>query len=211
VANTTWNPSDTTTGVTLSGGNLTITIALNALRNIRSILGITAGKVYWEYTINTITGQLQFGLANATAVLSNVAATVPSSGNCALVNTSGVPFVNGVQLSSQSVGAFSAGQVACFAMDFNAQLMWVRRTAAGNWNNSGTANPATGVGGISVSIVGAGVAGFAIAGGNNANPTGSITANFGDSAFSGAVPSGFAAGFIQGSASAAVVRAMILA
>ena len=55
-----------------------------------------------------------------------------------------------------------------------------------DWNNSGTANPATGVGGIS-----SGVAGPYYASASSSSASTSYTANFGASAFSFTMPSGF--------------------
>jgi len=76
------------------------------------------------------------------------------------------------------------------AVDFSGQLIWFRVAPAGSWNGSGTANPATGVDGISISV---------IAGSRFPTMTGqggdAITANFGASAFTGVVPSGFTSGF----------------
>ena len=110
------------------------------------------------------------------------------------------------------LGAFAAGQIACIALDLTGQLIWFRKGAAGNWNGSGTANPATGAGGYAVSFVGAGVAAYALYSSNNATPTGLVTANFGDSAFAGVVPAGFASGFPgTAAAAAAQARAMVLA
>jgi len=69
--------------------------------------------------------------------------------------------------------------------------LWIRPGAAGAWNNNGSANPATGVGGAAI---GAGVA--ALYPYFRSAASGEVsTANFGPSGFVGAVPSGFASGF----------------
>lgn len=201
MANTTWNASDKTAGVTLSGGNLVLTCATSASQFVRSVDKQITGKFYWECTFTTVAGTLACGVANASATLSSVAPTTAASANVALVNNSGQVFVNGVQ-ASPTIGSITSGAVVCIAMDFDAQRIWFRNGAAGNWNGSAANNPATGVGGVATPIAGVVVTAYAIGGGVNANTTGSITANFGGSAFSGAVPSGFTSGFTAGASPA---------
>ena len=85
------------------------------------------------------------------------------------------------------------GDVIGIALDVGAQLAWFRVAPSGNWNGSGTANPATGTGGLSLASItnvdDCPLVGFFPGIGESA------TANFGDSAFSGAVPSGFTTGW----------------
>jgi hypothetical protein len=80
------------------------------------------------------------------------------------------------------------GHVICIAVDVGAQLFWAR-IDGGNWNASGTANPATGAGGISFSYM------------NASNPVApafvasdaafSGTANFGATSYAQTPPTGF--------------------
>ena len=46
-----------------------------------------------------------------------------------------------------TVQGWVSGNTLCCAVDLDARLIWFR-TNGGNWNNSGTADPATGAGGI---------------------------------------------------------------
>jgi hypothetical protein len=62
------------------------------------------------------------------------------------------------------------------------------RVDAGNWNNSGTANPAIGAGGISISSLNAGPYFAAI---SQHDTTEVSTANFGATAYAETVPAGF--------------------
>ena len=64
------------------------------------------------------------------------------------------------------------------------------------WNNSGTANPATGTGGVTLTQFGAGKALYPAFGPWGTNDK--MTANFGQNAFTGVVPSGFTQGFGTG-------------
>jgi hypothetical protein len=56
----------------------------------------------------------------------------------------------------QTLGAWSVGPYLQFAFDFVAQLLWVQGNATYLWNNSATANPALGIGGISFAALGNG-------------------------------------------------------
>jgi hypothetical protein len=59
---TTWNPSDKASGVTLSNGNLTAATPGSGGSGVRSAVGVSSGKWYWEYLINSA------GTGNATIV-----------------------------------------------------------------------------------------------------------------------------------------------
>lgn len=186
VVPTTWNPADLI-NITLSGGNLIATPTGGG--GVRSLGSATGGsKYYWEGTwgVGTASG---FGVANSSATLSTV---INTGTGAAFVSNSGASTVNGV--SQTNIGAFGAGGVCCIALDVGAQFIWFRNGSAGNWNGSGTANPATGVGGWSInSIEGTSNPIFALCGAVTA--ASSITVNFGAAAFAGVVPSGFTSGF----------------
>ena len=113
-----------------------------------------------------------------------MAAAVTNGGNVFILNAS---------LGSIG-GTFTAGWVACIALDVTNQRIWFRNGAAGNWNNNVANNPATGVGGYTIATFGGpGYGIYALANGGGGG--GVITANFGATAFVGAVPSGFTSGF----------------
>jgi hypothetical protein len=189
MANTTWNPSDKTGAGTLSGGNLTF-LTGGTTSGVRSIASAVSGKCYWEYTSpEWSTNQVYVGVANGAANLASI-------GNDGLAGC-GVLGHGGLNCNGGSVGTLGTlpnnGHVGV-ALDETNKLIWFRVAPSGNWNGSGTANPATGVGGISVAaIAGAGL--FGVAASANFYSGIHLTANFGDSAFTGAVPSGFNAGF----------------
>jgi hypothetical protein len=209
MANTTWNPADKTTDCVLSNLNLTARANQFGTQSCRSIYGIATGKYYWECTF-VDTGNTACGIAALATTLTGTG-TSGVAGTAYVNNAGGSILING-PAGGASLGAFSAGQIACIALDLNAQLIWFRKAPAGNWNNSGTANPASGAGGFALTFVGAGVAAYALYSSANATPNGLVTANFGDSAFTGVAPSGFAAGFPGTAAvTANAVRAMVLA
>jgi hypothetical protein len=185
MAGTTWNPADRT-NITLSLGNLRAATTAGGASGVRGIASQAAGKFYWEYTYTTVnTNSLCCGIALSTGSL-----TAPGTGTAVVTRLAGTIQVNAVSVGG-AIGAIPGGGVVGIAVDFAAQLIWFRLGAAGNWNGSGTANPATGAGGVSISTISSGPL-FPLMSGSTSD---ALTANFGDSAFSGAVPSGFVAGF----------------
>lgn len=107
-------------------------------------------------------------------------------------STGGNTWLNGTNLFS--LGAFSTSGLLCIALDLSNNHAWVRNGAAGNWNANVSNNPATGVGGIN--LFGPAVPLYPAV--SFAGTGGSVTANFGDTAFTGTVPSGFTSGFTAG-------------
>jgi hypothetical protein len=183
---TTWNPSDKTAGCTLSGGNLVATFAASN-NGVRSIDRVHTGKYYWEVTFaGTSIANLAVGIALGTSSLSATA------GNANFYCDGGSLYLNGVS-ASITIGSVVSGSIVCFALDADADLIWCRLGAAGNWNGNAAYNPATGVGGASIAWAGGpmGIYAWAFGSGGNCN----ATANFGASTFTGAVPSGFTSGF----------------
>jgi hypothetical protein len=88
------------------------------------------------------------------------------------------------------VGALTAGDVVCLAIDHPNQRLWFRKNG-GNWNNSGTANPATNIGGFNISAVFTATNTFALV--TFASTGLNHTANFGAATFAQTMPSGFSA------------------
>ena len=173
--------------ITLSGGNLVATTTNNGA--VRCLAGVTSGKIYWEVTATLwVQNSTCVGLGLATTSLANF---WNATANCIAMNRGGQIFNNG-SIGPSIGGTLATGAIVCFALDVTNKLLWMRNGAAGNWNGSGTANPATGVGGISLAAW-ASSALYAMAGGIGGSDA--WTANFGASAFSGAVPSGFTAGW----------------
>ena len=156
VGGTTWNPNDLT-GVTLSNGNLTAT-ATGTHQGVRTTTSASAGKLCFEAQASTISSDWTLGVANTTFALnaggglgadSNGIGFDPNSGGGA----QGI-FYNNAALSTGS-GTSPNGEAETICVDLGAKLLWATnatmRAASHPWNNSGTANPATGTGGLSFS------------------------------------------------------------
>ena len=190
MANITWSTTNKAATITLTNGNLTATNGIGANAGVMGTSGQASGKYYWEVT-----------LADTPSVNTRVGAAqnykTATYGGAAYINANATTVdynINSVTLASPAV-TLGAGSVLCFALDFDNKMIWFR-VGTGNWNNSGTADPATNTGGYSLAALLTGAAQgisllpfLMLSGSNHA-----ATANFGDTAFSSAVPSGFTAG-----------------
>jgi hypothetical protein len=193
MANTTWSATDKSANVTLSGGNLVALNSNGANSGGRAAWSWTTGKYYWEVICNVIggSGSSGIGVANTSAAVNFISSGY--AGACALQKLGSVILNNSASVTG--VGALSNGSIVCVALALDNRRVWFRRNAAGNWNANASYNPATNVGGIDFSVIGgSGVAIFPCYG-TDGNLD-QYTANFGDSAFTGAVPSGFTSGFL---------------
>lgn len=173
---------------TLSNGGLTATrtAQVQVYGGAHSTSFKSSGKYYFEFLNNTDLKPETWGIMNTLATYTNMG---NDSTNCFYVYYGGGIWSNGTDLTIP-LGAIRIGERACFAIDLTARLGWIRRQG-GNWNNSGTANPATGVGGA---VIGPGSFAPATAFGSGTVGT-NTTANFGATAFTFTVPSGFTAGW----------------
>lgn len=189
----TWNPSDKSSSVTLSGGDLTA-----------SVSGLGADVVASVRTTSPVTGKIYFELDIRTSLVSFVALAT----SAAPLDAAGYG-ANQPGLNDESVAAFlvdgniyqnfsvigsgpydynANGAYACFAIDVTNKKFWGRTTvAATNWNQSATADPATGVGGADFSGIAAGDLYILI----GLQGSQIVVANFGASAFNQTPPSGY--------------------
>jgi len=195
---TTWNPSDLGGTCALSGSNLVASFTGTSVTGgVRSVDRVYTGQYYWECTFNTASN-CNWGIANPAATLSGGGS---GGANIAQITAAGSVFINSGTVQA-SLGAIANGTLVCVALDASSRLIWFRVGAAGNWNgNSGFAPGGTG--GLSVASIGAGPAFplYAYNGGNTST-NGQVTTNFGASAFSGTVPSGYTSGFPSGTSTA---------
>jgi len=196
MANTSWNGSDKTANITLTGSSLIATATSSSTGGVRAADKQQTGKFYWECTLTTISG-VSSGVGVGGSGASLTANALSTTIDCLMATNSGTIYVNTVS-SGVTLGARASGDVICIALDLTTTgsgLIWFRVGAAGNWNANAGNNPATGVGGI-VCGFGPAIAAYPMWI-SNANST-VCTANFGDTAFTGAVPSGFTSGFTSG-------------
>ncbi len=102
-----------------------------------------------------------------------------------------IPFSGvGGAVTLATYATFANNDILSFALDIDAALLWVR-VNAGNWNNSGTANPATGVGGLAVPMLFSGANNGLVFPGCNLGNTSKSTMRLLSADFTQTVPSGF--------------------
>lgn len=185
VTPTTFNPADLT-AVTLSGGNLVATSA-SPNGGVRGAGGLSSGKYYFEFAYTTInTNGFGTGIALASATVVGTSGT----GIVSINRTTGQIVVNGTG-SGIALGIINPATIVGIAVDLTSKLIWFRFAPAGNWNNNVANNPATGAGGVNIATISTGPLYPIFYGQLNDK----CTANFGATAFVGAVPSGFTAGW----------------
>jgi hypothetical protein len=187
---TTYVTLDTATAanVTLSNGNLTVTSTGTTAneQGARSIVTKTTGKHYFEATI-VAGGSFSVAVCTAASTYTNLNQSGASTG-VVMFCFNGQIWSAGAN-SGSSLGGRSVGDKIGAAVDLDNRKIWYRVAPSGNWNGSGAANPATNAGGVTIPT-GAMLPAFCF---NTATTSG--TANFGASAFTGAVPSGFTSGW----------------
>jgi hypothetical protein len=135
---------------TFSNGDRTVTHTLNPeWAATRGTPGVSSGKVYFEVT----------GTSNAFGIGVH-RHDLPMFDEYPGEDVNGFTFYPngwGAFFNDDEVGNLSGltlpagGGVVGIAFDLDARLVWVR-VAGGNWNGSGSANPATGAGGLSIPI-----------------------------------------------------------
>jgi len=191
-----FNPSDKTSAVVLTNGNLTADVSQGSNQGVRSIGSVATGKFYFEVVLNTIVsaqGQC-LGIATATASLPGLTIGGTPGAGAAIMHINVAYSLLRVFINA-GAGYFdfsetaSNGDVICVAVDLVNQRIWFRRNA-GNWNANATNNPATNVGGADISFL-SGAAAFAVAGGNWSS--GGMVMTLAASNFVYPIPSGFGA------------------
>jgi hypothetical protein len=134
--------------VTLSNGNLTAT---GAAETWTGAIGMSAmyqstGKYYAEFTAETISATDIIGIQNSSA---GVTAVFPGGTLNGLGWEKDVSvLINNVAVAN--IATWTTSNTFSMAVDLGNQAIWFRVGSSGNWNNSGTANPATNMGGISI-------------------------------------------------------------
>jgi len=150
-SNATWNPADKL-NVNLTNNNLTATWPGNNFSGVRSTTSMSTGKFYVEFQNIAIasdfhSGANWIGFGQITTALGQQADA--GTGGFMGVTQAGNFMRSGANTLAISGGAFGdpSGKTLSYAIDFDAGMIWGRLNN-GNWNNSATADPATGVGGF---------------------------------------------------------------
>lgn len=193
----TWDPA-TITKVTLSGGNLVATnnfVGSDAEQGakVASASAKTTGKYYFEITFTNNAGSTYYdiGIGPPAQTYTNMSQNAGPGGNIIYFANNTI-YTNGGS-TGLTLGAMTNGTIIGMAVDLDNRKIWMRKAPSGNWNGQaiGSQNPVGTVGGVTIPA-GSMVPFFGCSGANSGN---SVTANFGATTFSGAVPSGFTSGW----------------
>lgn len=104
------------------------------------------GPLYFEMTPTVIAGVVGVGVVNINQTFG--AAVLGTGTNNFIYRSTGAVVLNGATIAT--ISSFAAGDTIRVAYHPGARLAWFA-VNGGSWNNDGTANPATFVGGIDVS------------------------------------------------------------
>ena len=181
---TTWNPSDKSASITLSGGDLVATAGAGA-QGVRSIAAVGASqKVYMEYVPTVNANDQQFGFALAThALTSTLGGSEGGSSRSFGVKFGGTYSDFTSADHNAAMPSWTTSNRVGIAFDRGANLFW-SRVNNGAWSNSG--DPAAGTGGRAVAVAGTVYACLYI--GFSTEVT---TANFSSATWVDSAPSGF--------------------
>lgn len=156
---TSWNPSDLSSGVTLSNNNMTATTNTVGSQGVRSNTSKLSGRYCAAVTASTVSTNWTIGFANSTISLT-IAGGLGTDTNGigydlnSVGNNQGI-FFNNVALSAVASAASANGDVAMICADFAAQKFWGTTTAmqansgVGAWNNTAGCNPTSASCGLS--------------------------------------------------------------
>lgn len=159
VAATTWDPAALGAGITLSGGNLTATYSGASSTNAgKANKSHSTGKFYFEtnWIVGGGSNAREWGIGNSSAGTTGYQVGV-SDANAIGYGTGGTIFFNGgtVPASVLNCAAGGGSNFCAIAVDLGGALIWFwsDNPSSLGWNNSATANPATGTGGLPLSVV----------------------------------------------------------
>jgi hypothetical protein len=168
---TTWNPADHSANTSTSGNNLTAT-ATSSAGMIRSTSGVSSGKWYWEFT--TGMNGAYVGLTTLASSTTNAVGIDPNGYSYA--TSYGKVYHNNVNIAT--VPTIASGGIVGIALDMDAKTI--------NFYKNGV---------LACTITGIPAGTYYPACSSGTGVGGTIgTANFGATAFSYSVPTGFNAG-----------------
>ena len=136
-----WSGSTADTSSFLSNGNLDLDIGSSAKSLVRSTIGVTSGKWYWEVKVNT-KGKGFFGFCNANA-LNGSASPHDSTDSRGIFYYDAVPDFRGNSgdgAITTGIASIANGDILNFALDMDNYAFYIGK--AGTYMNSG--NPTSG-------------------------------------------------------------------
>jgi hypothetical protein len=183
------------TDLTVSNSDRTVTknvLGAAAYRGAQGTPRQFTGKVYFEGTFTELNNTADTGIGILTSAVTGGASHLANWLGSSSLGASlgwypdGKVWFNNALLTT--IQTYTELDTLCVAVDFTNNRIWFR-TNGGNWNNSGTANPATNTGGLDISTRDT-TTGFHPAV-NLRIDSDSFTFNLGSTVYQQTVPSGF--------------------
>lgn len=204
----TWDPSNCSTKITLTNGNLTATANASQAANLcRATVSQSSGKYYMEITMGSqaTSGNDGIGLCKSTTNILSTTAYLGHDGNpsTSMGTYGGTGSINGSFGNWSVVAPMAATNILGIAIDFTNKKAWWWRQSNNTWNGDVLANqnPSLNVGGLDLGTAhplngfGSGTAFFPALDLETSGD--SLTANFGASAYSIASGPGVPTGFLN--------------
>ena len=192
---TTWDPVNKGAGIVLTGSNLICSdSSAGNFENVQTSTQKSSGKLYLEVT-NVLTQSQAGGVPGIGFVIPsfNLNTFLTSGGGGYDVLTYGQARDDSNASVSVSYPVWNtAGDILQVAVDLGARKWWVKKVGGASWNDGvGSPDPATGVNGLPMGAnPGAAGVPVVLAGMPYSNAI-KFAINCGQSAFAGAVPSGY--------------------
>jgi hypothetical protein len=182
----TWNTADSSSGITYTNSNLTATNTSTLQRSARGTKSFTTQKVYFEIVVG---GAMATNDGTGVGVATSATSLASTSYVGKDANSFGL-YYNGAMLINDAVAGtnnpVTTGQVIRVAVDGTNKKIWFSVNGA-KWNANTSADPATNVGGMSISsITGAMFPMFSLFNSDDA-----VTLRPNSASFSFTAPSGF--------------------
>lgn len=184
MANTyaTYNPSDKGTNIVLSNGNLTVALSTGTWQTVRSTIGVSSGKWYWENTVGGSSIDVLIGVGLAAMPLTSWV------GN----NTQGYGYYFGASKYNSTSSAYGAtyaiGDIIGVALDMDGGTITMYK------NN------------VSQGVMYSGLTGIFYAAASVDNTTVTWTSNFGATALTYTPPTGYNAGLYTSTSSSLSIK-----
>lgn len=190
---TAFNPPSLSSGALLDGFDRELSGPTSPASGSYGVLGVNSigntQKKYMEFTIGAASSAVAL-VGFGTTSLSGTTNLGANTLGVALDGATGNVVCNGANIATPGI-TFTAGDVICMAIDRPNNTFWFRKNA-GNWNGSGTADPATNTGGITIpATLGTGNLYLAALVKVASSVTSKVSMNVGHTAFAQTRPTGY--------------------
>lgn len=149
VSPVTFNTADPNAASTFSNGNMTVTLNGANLTGSRTTRGISSGKIFVEYHLDSMGSGCDIGIADGAAAATIYANDIGASGDLHGITFGALGALNYNGTTTGGGPSFATGDYIGLAIDATAQKVWLYQ----NGVLKTTGDPVAGTGGQSFSAV----------------------------------------------------------